>query len=268
MRVVRFCLMMLAMCWALPAHAQVNGFTSFGASATQYTQNNNGVFVPTITSGTLRSTNGQPSTGTAVWYNTAQPAGDFRVQFSYTAALGSTSQPADGVAFVMQRNAAGLSALGSEGGFLGFGGLDNTVGYCINLFGNRGTNIFLNGEAGSQPYNPPLNGVSFSSLPFTIDVTLLYTGGVMTETVVQGANSYTRNYNVDIQSILGDTTGFVGFTGGTGGLDAIQDISNFSMVSVPEPSSIVLMSVGAMGGVGMIWRRVTTSRRKRKVTRS
>ena len=64
-------------------------------------------------------------TGTA-WFNTRQPVtGAFSTTFSFQ--ITHASQPADGIAFVIQNTAdsSGLSAVGGSGGAIGYGNPDS-----------------------------------------------------------------------------------------------------------------------------------------------
>ncbi len=63
------------------------------------------------------------------------------------------------------------------------------------------------------------------------------------------------SYAIDIPAVLGSNSAFVGFTGGTASAYGNYDILNWDIQSVPEPSTLVLLGIGAIGFVGFACRR-------------
>src|SRR5262249_1105782 len=147
----------------------------------------------------------------------------------------------DGSTFTIQSSPAGASALGFNGGGLGYGsppggplGIPNSVAIKFDTYNNSGetlnsTGIFTHApsptvrQAGLDAQFPdasvPLDGtgIDLQSLhPFL--VTLSYDGSALTETIHDNTTgaTFTKTYSVNIASIIGSSTAYLGFTGSTG----------------------------------------------------
>ena len=157
-------------------------------------------------------------------------------QFSTSFGFQLTNPNADGFTFTIQ--GVGPTALGNNGGSLGYGGIPESVAVKFDLYSNQGegpdsTGLYTDGA------NPMLPAIDLSSTGIDLhsgdifNAQLNYNGTtltvVITDTVTNA--SATQSYAVNIPSIIGGTTGYVGFTGGSGGLTAIQDILNWNYTS-------------------------------------
>lgn len=188
-----------------------------------------------ISGETLYLTNKQNWLNNAVWYQ-VDPAENyategFTVSFVYQDVGGGG---ADGVAFVLQNDPRGFSALGSNGGGLGYQGIASSMAYAINVYapGTVGSGLFTGGKIGTYQSTGNVNFASGNQ----IQVTLRYSAavanqaGTFYETLrdLKTGASFSRTYtNFNLYSALGNNFNAVlGFTGGTGAANADQRISN------------------------------------------
>ncbi|MFM7739321.1 MAG: lectin-like domain-containing protein, partial [Planctomycetota bacterium] len=177
-----------------------------------------------ISGGTLYLTNKQNWLNNAVWYQ-VDPAENyategFTVSFVYQDVGGGG---ADGVAFVLQNDPRGFSALGSNGGGLGYQGIANSMAYAINVYapGTVGSGLFTGGKIGTYQSTGNVNFASGNQ----IQVTLRYStavanqAGTFYETLrdLKTGATFSRTYtNFNLYSALGNNFNAVlGFTGGT-----------------------------------------------------
>ena len=223
--------------------------TSFNVTASSGSNVSNlnfGEFAPVTLSGevyndvnglSLTLTTHQNNEASAGWYGTPVSTGSFIASFTYTDVTGGGS--ADGVAFVLQNDTRGDSALGSSGSGLGYGGISPSAAYEINIYSGhtQGASYATNGSTGN--YTSTGSVVVQSGDP--IDVTLSYSATAATLTAVltdatTGA-TFTQTYTgINLATQLGGSTAFVGFTGADGGVSSIQTISNFNFSPATGPA--------------------------------
>lgn len=152
---------------------------------------------------------------------------------------------------MIQNSAAGAHAVapvGPTGPLLGFGGITPSLAVTLELGTPSASGLFTGGTpGGGSPHTAPVNLLSGN----LIDVTLTYSGGTtLAETIVDGPNSYSTIFALPstLPALLGSSTAFVGFTAGAYDFQFDQQyISNFTFTSVPEPSSLLLNGIGAIG---------------------
>ncbi|HTB85947.1 MAG TPA: LamG-like jellyroll fold domain-containing protein [Candidatus Sulfotelmatobacter sp.] len=161
----------------------------------------------------------------------------FQASFTYQAA---GNMAADGVTFCLQNDFRGVSALGSAGGQLGYGGasaITPSVALELNIFTGNG----LGGVGYAFGANGSVNNVTApGSVNLSggdpIAVLINYANGQMSLTFTDAiaSTSYSTVLNVgDITQNLGANTAYVGFTGSYGGQTSVQTISNFQFISIP-----------------------------------
>lgn len=224
------------------AHAQISGFGTFAPA--------NGSAVSRGTSLAL-TTNGTSQDGSAFSSTTQDISQGFDTSFVYTV---TGAQTADGLTFTLQNDPRGTAALGSGGGYLGYGGgttsIVNSAAVEFNFNQVNATGFDTNGSIGT-PTNI-LNGVTLAS-GSPVGVHLVYNGSTLAETLTQSGNTFSVLYNTgDLQSILGGSSAFVGFTGSDGGGASTQTVSNFSFTNspaaVPETSTTISFGLLLMLG--------------------
>jgi hypothetical protein len=210
----------------------------FGVNGTGWTINGSSA----VTSDVLRVTPQNILQAGSAFYNVPQNINSFTAVFNYHASNTGGGDTADGMVFVLQNQ--GPTALGANGGNLGYVGISNATGVAFNLLANGATP-----GTGYAPTSVPYNYQSVAPVnmlnPLTI--TLTYNGSILSEMIhdnVSGANFNTA-YTVNLPAAVGGSTAYVGFTGGTGLGAALQLVDHFSYV-VPEPSviSISLLAIG------------------------
>jgi hypothetical protein len=152
---------------------------------------------------------------------------------------------ADGMTFTIQANSP--TALGGEGGGLGYFSIRNSVAVVFDLIKDGGnlTGLYTDGQfpcCGNGISVRVANGVDLRNAN-PKRVVLSY-DGTLTETITDLTTmaTFTTSYTVDIPSkvVVGNSNLFyIGFTGGTGGLAAIQDVLTWTFqqtnVDIPQP---------------------------------
>jgi autotransporter-associated beta strand protein len=232
--------------------------------------------VATMTS----STNNQTR---SIWRNIQVPTtGNFTASWTWQVTGGSGGNPADGFAFALQNDPAGVSALGGGGGSLGYQALANSVAlgtsvYSGNGVGGRGIRIYENGNPVNNASNNNGNFAAPGSVALigasgntsnpinyslTYDATAMTLAVTLTDTTANTTFSNTFNLGNTLQSIIGNPTAFIGFTDATGGLNHTGVISNFNTsfpvsaqttysnnVVVPSGSPTIAVKVAAGAAV-------------------
>ncbi len=246
-----------------PARGDIIGF----GTGSGYTLNSYGNATPSINTGTLTLTSyGHSFQAASAFYNTPQNTGSFTAQYTYRA-----SGSADGGAFVIQRDPAGVAALGGVGSGLGYAPdpsdpakISNSVALEMNFYvgtGGSGTYLSTQGASGQGNYLSTGPVGLGSGDPINFSLTYNATAHTLSETLTDSLSpttTYSHTFSgIDIASQVNNSTAFIGFTAGNGGLTSTQTISNFQFQSaVPEPSSALLMVLG-LGALCCRWFRRT-----------
>ena len=200
----------------------------------------------------LELTDGGNSEAGSAFSKVKEDITSFNTAFSFRL----TDAVADGFTFSIQN--AGTTALGPDGGGLGYGpdetggtgGIPTSVAVKFDLYNNQGegndsTGLYENGAAPTNVGSVDLHasGIDLHSGD-VFNVAMTYDGTTLkvTLTDTNTGNSNTQNYTVNIPSIVGGSTAFVGFTGATGGLAATQDILNWTFSSKVDTTTIVSSS--------------------------
>ena len=173
----------------------------------------------------LQLTNGGEGEAGSAWYYQPVNIQTFTTNFTF-----QLSNPAaDGITFAIQN--AGISALGGNGGYLGYGGIPTSVAIKFDLYSNAGedpdsTGLYINGAVPETPaIDLSSTGIDLHSGDSMI-VQLNYNGTTLSMTITDTvtAATWSTSWTVNIPSIVGGNTAYVGFTGGTGGLTSSQKI--------------------------------------------
>jgi len=210
---------------------------SAGFSTNGLTLNGNS----TLSATRLRITDGNANEASSAFLNTPITISKFTTDFAFQL----TSASADGFAFVIQ--GTGATALGSDGGGLGYGpdpgvsggaSIGKSIALKFDLYDNSGegsdsTGLYQNGASPSVPaVDMTSSGVNLHSGD-VFNAHLVYDGTKLTLSLVdaQTAQSFTTSWTVNIPSTIGSTSAWIGFSGSTGGLTAVQDILNWTYAS-------------------------------------
>ncbi len=242
---------------ATSAQANILGFNN----GSGWTSNGS---VATFSGNSLTLTDNNGSEASSAVYGTAQSiAGPsntgFIARFTYQA---SGAKQADGTAFFFQPSTGSVNALGNTGGALGYGGIATpSTAYEINLYNGhtQGTNFVTNGATGT--YNDTTGAGINPTSGDPLQVVLNYNNltSTLSETVTDLKTNavYTDSYSINLTAQLETPTHLLAFSGGTGGATSTQVVSNFTFVNTPEPSSLILCGLGAVG-------LLVAARRRRK----
>jgi len=228
-------------------HGDISGFNSLNGWT--YNQGDSGTPPVIVNDNLIHFTTG-PDNARSLWYNTPQDISSFQATFTYRAGSISASSLRQGVTFAIHNSPTGLGALGPAGPGLGYAGVAPSLAVTIENDTGPGltySGVYMNGilGGGSMPITP-VSAFTFED----IDVTITYSGSILSVTMAQGANVFGRQDFLvgSLSSLLGSSTAYVGFTGGTfntlgfgGGSN--QFLGDFQFTAVPAPSSLALLSV-------------------------
>ncbi|MBT9332595.1 chitobiase/beta-hexosaminidase C-terminal domain-containing protein [Paracidobacterium acidisoli] len=202
------------------------GFTTSGLAL------NNGA---SVTGGALVITDGNPVENRSAWFTTAVPVQTFVTDFTFQ----QTNASADGMTFAIQGQSPYVT--GGNGGYLGYGGIGNSIAVKFDLYSNNGegsdsTGFYTNGAVPETPaIDLSSTGINFHSSDI-FHAHLVYDGTTLTMTLTDTVTnaSVTESTTVNIPSLVGGNTAYVGFTGGTGGLTATQEVLSWSYAVSPS----------------------------------
>jgi hypothetical protein len=268
--VSRFVIVAAVVLMSTPLFAQIS-FTDF-SSTSGLTLNGSAVQAGNVLRLTSDGTN--HVTGTA-WFSPRQPVtGSFSTTFSFR--ITHASQPADGIAFVIQNTTnddSGLSAVGGSGGAIGYGAPDpGDVGSPIPNSLAIEFDTYQNGwdpdanhvavqscgtVANSQVHTTPGTGCTIGLASVPPSQTTLADGGVHTATITfapppSGTGPGLLDvildnhdlfpgglsFNWSTLSLTNGTSAFVGFTGSTGGSTETNDILSWTFTPQAQSAPV------------------------------
>jgi Bacterial lectin/Legume lectin domain/Chitobiase/beta-hexosaminidase C-terminal domain len=202
----------------------------------------NGIAAINGSSLTLTNVNNFVSAGSA-FFNLPVNVQQFTTSFDFQLADAS----ADGFTFTIQGDAP--TALGADGGSLGYGGIGNSIAVKFDLYSDNGegpdsTGLFLNGVRPTVPaIDLTPSGINLHGSD-VIHVQMGYTGTtltvVITDTLTQA--TATQTYTVNIPAAVRGPVAYVGFTGSTGGLAASQSILDWTYNSTVSAAGSAFLS--------------------------
>ncbi|MDX2109001.1 MAG: PEP-CTERM sorting domain-containing protein [Verrucomicrobiota bacterium] len=225
--------------------------TSAGAAITNFgdfTLNGNGnsmtAGLPIISGGgsTLQLTSGAVGSAAAsAWHNSKVFVNqDFALSFVFQQ---TQDDWCDGFAMVFQNS--GLTAVGGDGGSVGYGGIGQSAAIRFNLtpgsWGSDSNALHVVKDGSMSPLSFEKN-TSFRMNVEPIGVSFNYNSvsGTMSYTVNNGVDAaFSGSQAMNLASMVGDTTAWFGFTAATGGKTSNLTYSNLSSTIsvVPEPST-------------------------------
>lgn len=192
-----------------------------------------------------------------------------RFDFRITAPMGGRDQDgqgADGLMFVLNTES---DAVGGAGGNLGYKGLPDSLGVEFDTWNNgpwddfNGNHVGIN-MAGSMdsvvqtPVAPRMNNGKVWTAWIDYDAASNLLEVRLSDSGLRSALAL-LSLNVDLASVLGSPNVFVGFSSGTGDAANYHDILNFEFrdfVAVGESGSLVLLTLGLLGLVGVRLRKI------------
>jgi Legume lectin domain len=196
------------------------------------------------------TTEGTYATASAVWRKTPLNVGTgFSTAFSYTI---DPAGGADGIAFVIQNDPRGSSALGGDGGGLGANGIAKGVAIAFRTYifndveidscGVRNRRAIFIGDCVVASISVPAPGLSGRHT-----VQINESGGLLK---VSLDGSQILSGSVNLATAVGGNTAYVGITGADGSASETATIHSWSIIpgltpgTTPVPPAILLMLLG------------------------
>jgi hypothetical protein len=224
----------------------------------------------TFAGAAARITNGGGGQAGTLFSNQRVPISNFVTAFTFQMRPG-TNPIADGLTFIIQADPRGVTALGDNGGSMGYARDDNSgdppaivnsVAIKFDAYkgfngpdGNHSsTGLYVDGH---RPNNPPnalagdrpvdlagtpidFNAAAFANPPHSFRATLSYDGTTLHEVITDLSTnmSFSHDYVVDVAAFVGSDTAYVGFGGGTGGLAAVIDVQDWTFSTVQPTTQL------------------------------
>lgn len=188
----------------------------------------------------------------SIFATTKQCITNYHTVFDFQQTPVDGSPSADGVTFAIQNDSRGATALGAEGGALGYlfgiaASVASGLDYGFNNFGEglNSLDLLQNGNALLGPFLNP-SPIDFRNTHVKhVHETYNSSTKVLSVSITDNTThlSYSHTYTgIDIPKIVGAKTAYVGFTGGTGAFAAVQKITNWTFTSPPPTISGVSAS--------------------------
>ena len=190
-----------------------------------------------VTGGALELTDGGSEEARAVWYATPVNVQNFTTDFNFQITPAST-YIGDGFTFTLQNAAAGVQAVGTGGGDLGYAGIGSSVAVKFDLYNNAGegsdsTGFYTDGAVPTVPaVDMTASGVNLHSGDI-LHAHITYDGTTLTLTLtdtVTNASFTTSTTTINIPTTVGGNTAYAGFTAGDWSLTSTQKILNWTYV--------------------------------------
>lgn len=209
-----------------------NYYAAFDSLNMQYNLGTGDLGTSPLQGGRLRITEPVATQTRSAYYKTKLNITNFVTNFSFQISTGNTGTNwAEGFTFTLQNQ--GLTALGGNGGGLGYQGITNSLAIKFDLWdtNGEGTNSVGLYTGGAAPTN--LGSLSMPTTSIDLrnthifNVTLTYDGTNLVLRIVDASNTsktYTANWAVNIPALVGGSTAWAGFTGSTGGYSIKQEI--------------------------------------------
>jgi hypothetical protein len=192
------------------------------------------------------TTAGAGSTASAFWYQTpVNVRSGFSTTFSYTIYPGGG---ADGLAFVIQNDASGSSAIGTGGDGLAANGIANGVAIAFRTYVFNDVEIDSCGVGNAITIGGCIvTSISEGGLSGTHSVQIDQSGGILK---VSLDGNQILSGSVNLANAVGGNTAYVGITGADGSASETAIINSWSVTPgispapTPAPPSIWLALVG------------------------
>ena len=219
----------------LTSTQEVTSWTFIGGSSTP--AYSSGLFVlgltlngsSTLTGTGLELTDGGSDQAGSAFFDIPLSVESFTNDFTFQI----TNPLADGFTLTIQNDR--LTALGDNGGGLGYASLPESVAIKFDLYNNAGegadsTGIYADGAAPNIPA-VSLTGTGIdlhSGDLMAVHMTYANSSLNMTITDKKTAATWSHLFTIDLPSTLANDVAYFGFTGGTGGLSSTQTIKSWT----------------------------------------
>jgi hypothetical protein len=191
----------------------------------------------------------------AAWFATPVNVQAFTTDFY----IQETAAAADGFTFTLQNSSAGVNAVGSGSGGLGYQGIGSSVAIKFDFFNNAGegidsTGFYTNGAAPTFPAVDMTSSAVNLNGPDMLHAHITYDGTTLTLTLIDTVTGATFTYSaaINIPTIVGGNTAYAGFTAGTHSPGATQQILNWTYASSysvpPQAATPAFSPVGGTYG--------------------
>ncbi|MFM2431937.1 MAG: hypothetical protein RLZZ511_3150 [Cyanobacteriota bacterium] len=160
----------------------------------------------------------------------------FNSSFQFRLGGAAGTNGTDGFTFVLQNSAAGIKALGFDGGNMGYGGIDRSIAIKFDTFKNEGIDLSDNTISILRD-GSVVNALATTQAPVDLNDGQLHTAWIDYDGLTDILNVYVGDgtkpaqallsTTIDLTTVLGNQA-YMGFTAGSGFIGARQEISNWS----------------------------------------
>jgi glucose/arabinose dehydrogenase len=172
------------------------------------------------------------------------PTTAFNTSFQFRLGGAAGTNGTDGFTFTLQNSAAGVTALGSDGGNMGYGGIGRSLAIKFDTFQNAGIDLSDNTVSIVRD-GSVLSSIVAANAAVDLNDGQLHTAWIDYDGLTDVLNVYvgdnakplqaTLSTTIDLTSIVGNQA-YVGFTAGTGFIGAQQEILNWGLAT-PNPQA-------------------------------
>jgi Domain of unknown function (DUF4347)/Legume lectin domain/PA14 domain/Calx-beta domain/Glucose / Sorbosone dehydrogenase len=166
----------------------------------------------------------------------------FNTSFQFRLGGAAGTNATDGFTFTLQNSAAGVTALGADGGNMGYGGIDRSLAIKFDTFENTGIDLGSNSVSIVRDGNV-LSYINAAVAPVDLNDGQLHTAWIDYNGVTDQLDVYIGDAakpgqailssTIDLTAIVGNQA-YVGFTAGSGFIGAQQEILNWGL-QAPNP---------------------------------
>jgi Domain of unknown function (DUF4347)/Legume lectin domain/PA14 domain/Glucose / Sorbosone dehydrogenase/Calx-beta domain len=159
----------------------------------------------------------------------------FNTSFQFRLGGAAGTNATDGFTFTLQNSAAGVAALGADGGNMGYGGIDRSLAIKFDTFENTGIDLGSNSVSIVRDGNV-LAYLNAAVAPVDLNDGQLHTAWIdyngatdQLDVYIGGAakpGQALLSTTIDLTTIVGNQA-YVGFTAGSGFIGASQEIQNW-----------------------------------------
>jgi hypothetical protein len=207
----------------------------------------------------LQLTNGGSNEAGSAFFETPVDISNFTTDFTFQL----SDAQGDGMTFTLQNSSAAATALGPNGGGLGYGpdtpsgtpGISNSVAVKYDLYSNDGegddsTGLYTNGASPTVPAKDMTSSGVILSSGDTMTVHITYDGTTLTMTITDYTvnATFTTSWPINIPQTIGGNIAYAGFTAGTGGFTASQKIETWTFASTPSATQAQAPVITPKGG--------------------